>query len=115
MFKLSASNSPLYTGFYKYFYEPKPDTLAEFIDFFSKNTPRVRVVQIGANDGFNKDPIHRFIKRDKWQGVLLEPQPKVFEKFLTKLHRNSEGIHAVNAALDYSNGSRHLFNYNFRL
>lgn len=109
MFALSARNSPLFTGFYTYFYTPRPNTLAEFIDYFSKQTPRVRVVQVGANDGFNKDPIHRFIKRDKWQGVLLEPQPKVYEEFLTKLHRNTDGIYTVNAALDYTNGSRPLY------
>lgn len=109
MFALSARNSPLYTGFYTYFYKPKPNSLAEFIDYFSRHTPKVSVVQVGANDGFNKDPIHRFIKRDKWQGVLLEPQPKVYEEFLTRLHRHTKGIHPVNAALDYSNGSRPLY------
>lgn len=109
MFTLSARNSPLYTGYYKYFYTPKPNTLAEFIDYYSRQKPQVWVVQVGANDGFNKDPIHRFIKRDKWQGVLLEPQPKVYEEFLTKLHRKTEGIYPVNAALDYANGSRSLY------
>jgi FkbM family methyltransferase len=109
MFNLSAMNSPLYTGFYKHFYTPEPNSMAEFIDYFSKHTPHIRVIQIGANDGFNNDPIHRFIKRDKWEGILLEPQPNVYEEYLTKLHRNSKGIQTLNAALDYTNGSRPLY------
>lgn len=109
MFKLSTNNSKLYASFYKFFYRPKPGSLAEFIDLFSKNNPKLKVVQIGANDGFNKDPIHKFIRRDQWQGVLLEPQPDVYKNYLQKLHKNTHGIHTLNAALDYTDGSRPMY------
>lgn len=109
IFSLSANSSLLYTSYYKYFYKAKPGSLADFIDQFSQKYPQLSVVQVGANDGLTHDPIHKFIKRDKWQGVLLEPQPFVFEKYLKKLHRHTNGIHTLNAALDYKNGSRPLY------
>ena len=109
MFGLSADFSNLYSSYYKHFYKPKAGSLGEFIDYFSQRNPGLKVVQVGANDGFNHDPIHKFIRRDKWEGVLLEPQPTVFEKYLKKLHRNTKGIHTINAALDYENGSRPIY------
>ena len=82
MFNLSANYSTVYTGFYKYFYKPKHGSLGEFINYFSERNPGLNVVQVGANDGFINDPIHKFIRRDKWQGVLLEPQPTVLSERL---------------------------------
>jgi FkbM family methyltransferase len=37
----------------------------------------VRFVQIGANDGVQEDPCYAWIHRFPWQGVLVEPQPKL--------------------------------------
>jgi len=99
-FRLSENNSILFIGFYKYFYFPKKDSLEEFLDNYSKNNlGRLTVFQVGANDGITHDPIHKFIKRDKWKGVLLEPQKYVFDNFLSRIYRNNEGIHVMNAAL----------------
>jgi FkbM family methyltransferase len=39
----------------------------------------VNFVQIGTNDGLRWDPVRRFIIRDDWNGVLVEPLPPVFE------------------------------------
>ena len=39
----------------------------------------VNFVQIGTNDGLRWDPVRRFIIRDNWNGVLVEPLPPVFE------------------------------------
>lgn len=113
MFNLSAKNHPLFLAFYKYLYKPKAGTLSSFIDLFSRNNDEITVVQIGANDGFDRDPIHKFIKRDNWKGVLLEPQKEVYEQFLEKLHRKSKGIHTVNAALDYNDGAKPIYKIAF--
>lgn len=111
---MSANNSLFYRGYYKYLYKPKKGSLAEFADFFSRNRKKpVRVIQIGANDGINHDPIHKFIKRDKWQGVLLEPQKEVFENYLKKLHAKSAAIFTVNAALDYKDGTSSIYRISF--
>lgn len=109
MFNLSANNGWIYAAFYKFFYKPAPGSLSEFINYYSKRNPGLKVVQVGANDGFIKDPIHKFIRRDQWQGVLLEPQPDVYENYLKRLHKKTAGIYAVNAALDYKDGVRTMY------
>lgn len=113
IFNLSAYNNPVFLSFYKYLYKPKPGTLAAFADFFSRNNKKVTVVQIGANDGFNHDPIHKFIKRDRWKGVLVEPQKEVYEKYLKRLHAKSDEIHTVNAAMDRTDGTSSIYKISF--
>lgn len=109
VFNLSASNSLIFTLFYSVFYTPAKGSLDDFINRFSKITEKVSVVQIGANDGINNDPIHKFIKRDHWQGVLLEPQKYVFEKYLKPLYRKTKGIMVMNAALDAKDGFKPIY------
>jgi FkbM family methyltransferase len=110
---MSAREHPLYIGFYKYLYWPKKDSLAQILDTYSRNTTNLTVIQVGANDGFNHDPIVKFIKRDKWNGVLLEPQKYVHDTFLSKLYENNNNLHTLNAALDYKDGERSLYNIAF--
>ncbi|WP_017731180.1 FkbM family methyltransferase [Nafulsella turpanensis] len=112
-FNLSASNSPLFMAYYQQFYKPKQGTIAEFADYFSRRNRNLTVIQVGANDGFNHDPIHKFIKRDKWKGVLLEPQSDVYHQYLERLYRKSEGIHTINAALDYKDGESTIYKVAF--
>jgi FkbM family methyltransferase len=109
IFYLSASNSSLFTLYYNLLYKPEKGTLDDFTSRFSNSQKRVMVVQIGANDGINNDPIHKFIKRDHWQGALLEPQKYVFQKYLEPLHRKTKGITVVNAALDKEDGFRPIY------
>jgi len=109
VFNLSASNSLIFTFYYSVLYKPEKNSLDDFTGRFSKITGKVSVVQIGANDGINNDPIHKFIKRDHWHGVLLEPQKFVFEKYLTPLYRKTKGITVLNAALDYNDGNKPIY------
>lgn len=109
VFRMSAGNNFIFLSFYKYFYRPGTDSIDEFASLYSKNREKVTVVQIGANDGINNDPIHKFIKRDHWRGVLLEPQKFVFEKFLKPLYAKTEGIWVLNAALDLTDGHKTIY------
>ncbi len=112
-FRLSAGNSFLFIGYYKILYSPRRGTLDEFLNSYSKSIGNdLTVIQIGANDGINHDPIHKFIKRDNWNGLLLEPQPRVFEK-LRKVYALNKGITAVNAALAPENGSGEIYRIAF--
>ena len=87
-FRLSTNNSPLFIGFYKYFYRPSKGSLNDFLNQYSlSKQDSFTVIQAGANDGITHDPIHKFIKRDHWKGVLLEPQAYVFNKSLTKIYK----------------------------
>lgn len=109
IFRMSANNNPVFTSFYKHFYKPERGSIDEFTSLFSKSREQVTVVQIGANDGINNDPIHKFIKRDNWHGVLLEPQKYVFEKYLKPLYRKTKSIVPLNAALDTNDGTKPIY------
>lgn len=48
----------------------------EFADIVNK-MPDVFFIEVGANDGINVDPLHEFIVKNKWSGILVEPNPTV--------------------------------------
>ncbi|MCB9225228.1 MAG: FkbM family methyltransferase [Crocinitomicaceae bacterium] len=113
-FGLSASNNPVFTGYYKMFFKPEPGTLNELLSMYSKHIGKeFTVIQVGANDGITHDPIHKFIKRDRWNGVLLEPQKYVFDKYLTRIYKKHDNIHVVNAAMGYEDGTLPMYKIGF--
>lgn len=99
VFRLSARNSFVFTIFYKYFFNPKKGSLGYFYNQISKDLDQIFVIQVGANDGINHDPIHKYVKRDKWKGLLIEPQPDVFRYQLFPLYQRDEGIFMENIAI----------------
>jgi FkbM family methyltransferase len=48
-------------------------------------------VQIGSNDGRKNDPLHAFIIRNGWKGILVEPDLANFKK-LTNHYSQSRGL-----------------------
>lgn len=63
--------------------------------------PDVFFVQIGAMDGVSYDPIHPFVKRLGWKGLLVEPLADMFET-LRANYAGCPGLSFVNAAVaDY--------------
>lgn len=66
------------------------------------------LVQLGANDGVQADPIRSFVLRHKLRGVLVEPVPDVYSR-LGESYRGVEGLHLVNAAI--TDGDRALTLY----
>lgn len=64
-------------------------------------------VQIGANDGLAFDPIFKY--NDKWNGVLIEPIPNVFEK-LKENYKNKKGNYDFRkCAISSQNGILDLY------
>lgn len=113
-FNLSASNSLIFIGFYKHFYQPKKGSLSQFLSEYSLSKGGdFTVIQIGANDGITHDPIHKFIKRDDWNGVLLEPQPDVYHQYLKKIYAKNKGIHSVCAAIGEQDGTLPIYKIGF--
>ena len=113
-FNLSASDSLLFQFYYKNLYAPKKGSLADFLSQYSlSKTGNFFVIQIGANDGITNDPIHKFIKRDGWKGVLLEPQPDVFKNELSKIYHKNKGIHPICAAIGREDGFQKLYKIGF--
>ena len=113
IFRLSASNHFLYLFFYKYLYVPPSNSISAFLDTYSRNTEDFQVIQIGANDGITHDPIHKYIKRDGWSGVLLEPQKSVYQEFLKPIYQLDNGITTLNAALGRSTGVGKIYKIGF--
>lgn len=113
-FHLSTSQNPFFIGFYKYLYNPKKGSLSEFLsDYSLSKKGDFTVIQIGANDGINNDPIHKFIKRDHWNGVLLEPQNYVYNEFTKKIYAKNTGINVLNAAIGAEDGKMPLYKIGF--
>jgi FkbM family methyltransferase len=48
----------------------------------------VYFVQIGAFDGVSNDPVHEFVRRRGWKGLLVEP----VDSHMRNLQKNYEGI-----------------------
>ena len=113
-FQLSAKNNPIFLGFYRFLYRPKSGSLSEFLsDYSASRKGDFFVIQVGANDGITHDPIHKFIKRDKWSGILLEPQPVVYRNYLSKLHARSPEVETMCAAIGPEDGTMTLYRISF--
>jgi len=110
---LAANNNPLLLWYYSKLYSPKKGSLASFIDTFSKSKDAIKVLQVGANDGITHDPIHKFIKRDKWTGVLLEPLTDVFDNQLKKIYKEDKNIKLLNLALGVTDGQTSIYKIGF--
>jgi FkbM family methyltransferase len=73
---------------------------AERSDFF--------FIQIGANNGLTDDPLRQFVTKYHWHGVLVEPQPQVFQKLL-KNYEQEKQLAFENAAIADKDGTVRLF------
>jgi FkbM family methyltransferase len=72
-------------------YELKPHLshAARSIDIFDlavrdlmAREPDLFFLQIGAHDGLSYDPISAYVRQHHWRGLLVEPQPQVFQKLV---------------------------------
>lgn len=73
---------------------------SEIHDFF--------VLQLGACDGVMDDPIHQWINRNRWHGLLVEPQIKEFER-LRNNYRHNSNLRFANVAIAESDRLRPLY------
>lgn len=65
-------------------------------------------LQIGANDGVSNDPLHKFVTKFGWEGILLEPLPAAFE-MLRRNYAGNPNLKLINAALSHEDGHRTLY------
>jgi FkbM family methyltransferase len=65
-------------------------------------------VQIGANDGIRVDPIRKYIMEFHWRGILVEPQPKVFDT-LRENYRTEPQLLFENVAIAEKDGTLTLY------
>lgn len=77
-------------------------------DLANRRGRDVFFLQVGANDGLMDDPIHFLVRKYGWRGVLLEPDPQLFER-LKENYSGVDGPILVNAALSPINGKTSFY------
>jgi FkbM family methyltransferase len=65
-------------------------------------------IQIGSNDGKTLDPLHDYIKKYSWKGILVEPVSYLFDRLL-KTYEGIDGLFFENVAIDKQNGVRKFY------
>ena len=68
----------------------------------------ITFLQIGAFDGVADDDLRAVIDRYPSRGILVEPQPAVFE-MLKKNYQKHPQLELVNAAVDRTSGTREFY------
>lgn len=98
--------------YYQQVWTPKVGSLDAFLeDYFKNQGDDVFFMQVGGNDGFQNDPICKFVKRHRWQGITIEPQKKAFQS-LKAIYKNDK-VTPINAAIDAKNDTRKLYKVAF--
>ncbi len=65
-------------------------------------------IQVGANDGQRFDPLHPFLRKHRWRGVLVEPVPQNF-RALEKTYDGCPRLVLLQALVDESSGTRTMY------
>jgi len=81
-----------------------------FFDLFfsTVNPDNFFLIQLGANDGFFVDPLHKYIVKYNLAGILVEPQKDVFDE-LRKTYTASDRLLFENVAISNIDGTRTLY------
>src|ERR1700761_6797871 len=66
-------------------------------------------IEIGANDGVSSDPLREFIVKYPWKGVLVEPQPDVFETLKSNYAHLENRIFFENVAIASNSGPIEMY------
>lgn len=68
------------------------------LSHLARNKKKVCFIQIGANDGESNDPIRDYILNNQWTGLLVEPDPDLFNK-LRQNYADQGELKFLNAAI----------------
>ena len=83
-------------------------TVEDFIHQSLASHAQVNFVQVGAHDGTHNDPLSLFRTKPHWHGLLLEPNPRVYER-LKKTLESVPNCHALNVAVSEQGGSQPFY------
>lgn len=88
---------------------PRPDEVERFLAaFFASPEPKV-VVQVGANDGVQNDPLRAFlVQPGRYTAVLVEPLPH-YARALRTLYEGRPDITIVETALGAQRGEATIY------
>lgn len=78
------------------------------IETYAKKVSDFFFIQIGAHDGIKWDPIHEFVEKYRWKGILVEPLEKEFSR-LRQTYMSHEGLVFENVAISNKNERRKIY------
>lgn len=110
-FGLIRNAEPLMRLAYRIAWSPT-DILDQMIHSKSKDIDGFKFLQIGANDGLINDPIYKFILRDKWTGIRIEPLPIPFKK-LEYLHGRNHRVIPMQCLVADESGEMEIYHLSF--
>ncbi len=84
------------------------DPRGRVLHAFAKERPDAFIVQIGAHDASQLDPLQQYIRKRRWHGILVEPIPDVFSR-LVKNYAGVSDLIFENVAIAPANGSLQLY------
>lgn len=85
-----------------------PPGLYGLIQALVRDRVNISFMQIGANDGKSRDPLHKHIMLGGWRGVVVEPVPYIYER-LRQTYAGVQGLSLVCAAVAEAPGSKRLY------
>lgn len=83
---------------------PYLDLLDLVVQDYRQYQPELFIMQIGAHDGFSADPINQIIRKYGCKGLLVEPQPHIFQK-LVEHYQDQPQLLFENAAISQRVGT----------
>jgi len=78
------------------------------IDIYADRQKDFFFVEIGAHDGISGDPIHVYIIKYKWKGILVEPVKYLFNKLVSN-YKGQNNLIFENVAIGDKNETRDLY------
>ena len=101
----------LFKFYYRYLWKPPKKSIRNYLNILSKKK-EIFFIQIGANDGMYDDPLYKFIRRDNWTGILIEPQKTVFNRLINN-YKKIDGLYFENVAINNKGGNNTLYKIAF--
>jgi len=65
----------------------------------AQRQPSLSFIQVGANDGVYVDPLRSYVQRFGWRGILVEPQPDVFDRLVENYRDQGDRLIFENVAI----------------
>lgn len=103
--KFLSQNGPLYYYLIKLYYRWKPEyiDIDQVISNYSEVHKKTFFIQVGSNDGKMQDTIYKYITKDGWNGILIEPVKYLFEKLKENYKDYESQLHFENVAISKQN------------
>jgi FkbM family methyltransferase len=102
-------NKIISSRFINIFIKRKKKEIENFLVYYFNSSEDKTIIQIGANDGIQNDPIRKFLKYPgNYKATLIEPIPYYVQK-LKKLYKYRKDIKIIKAAIGSENKIKKLY------